>query len=359
MAKKKLGYVELEWSCPVCQTRNPGLRQTCASCGSPQPKDAKFEAPIQTELIQDADKIKRAQVGPDIHCGYCGARNPADAKVCHQCGGDLTQGTARTAGDVLDAPLNTGIKEVRCATCGTANPITAQNCSTCGAALAKPKVQPTPTAAKEATSSRGCVIAAILIGILLVGGIIAFMVFSNRTTAVTGTVREANWTRTITIEGLTPVQYSDWRDEIPAGAEIGRCEADVRSVQDTPTQNSREVCGTPYTVDTGTGLGEVVQDCQYEVYADRCTYTVEEWRTVDTLVLNGKGFTPQWPTAALAAQQRTGERTEGYQCVLSANDEEYTYTPQNWEQYRQCEPGSQWTLEVNTFGSIMSLAPAD
>ena len=57
-----------------------------------------FSAPVQGELVQDQQKIDQAKAGPDIHCGFCGARNPATAKVCHQCGGDLTQGKARGAG---------------------------------------------------------------------------------------------------------------------------------------------------------------------------------------------------------------------------------------------------------------------
>ena len=43
MAKKKLGYVELEWTCPNCGTRNPGPEQSCVNCGSPQPDDVHFE----------------------------------------------------------------------------------------------------------------------------------------------------------------------------------------------------------------------------------------------------------------------------------------------------------------------------
>jgi len=359
MAQKEIGYVELEWTCPVCRTRNPGLRQTCANCGAPQPKDAKFETPIQADLIKDAEKIKRAEVGPDIHCPYCGARNPADAKTCHQCGGDLTQGTARAAGQVVGAFQSGPAAQVTCPTCGTANPPTAFNCVKCGAPLAKPKPVAAPQPVAPATQSKGCLVLIAIIALVVIGGGLTFAFLSFRTTAIVGTVRAANWTRTIAIEGLVPVDHSAWRDEIPRGADIGSCKLEVRSTQDTPTSNSREVCGTPYTVDQGNGTGKVVQDCQYEIYADRCSYTVPEWRTVDTRVLTGNGFSPQWPAVTtLGAQQRTAARSEGYQCVLSANDQTYTYTPHTFDEYRSCQVGSRWQLQVNSFGSIMSLAPA-
>ena len=358
MAQKDLGYVELEWTCPVCRTRNPGLRQTCANCGAPQPKDVKFETPAQADLITDADKLKHAKAGPDIHCPYCGARNPADAKTCKQCGGDLTQGAARTAGQVVGAFQTGPSGPVVCTTCGTPNPPTAYNCIKCGAPLAKAKPPVTPQPAVAAPPSKSCLGIIGIAVVLLIAAGVAFAMLSFRTTAVVGKVTAVKWTRTITVEGLVPTQHSAWRDEIPGGATLDQCRPAVRYTQDTPTQNSREVCGTPYTLDQGNGTGKVVQDCKYEVYADRCSYTVNEWRSVDTLVLNGSGFSPKWPVANLAAQQRTGERSEGYQCVIEANDKTYTYTPKSFDDYQRCQVGSRWQLQVNSFGSIMSLAPA-
>jgi ribosomal protein L40E len=98
MQKKELGYVELEWTCPTCKVRNPGTATICRGCGTAQPAGVKFEAPSATELVTDQAKIERAKAGPDIQCGFCNARNRADAKVCVQCGADLTAGKQREAG---------------------------------------------------------------------------------------------------------------------------------------------------------------------------------------------------------------------------------------------------------------------
>ena len=32
MAKKSLGHVELQWTCPNCETVNPGLVKVCEGC---------------------------------------------------------------------------------------------------------------------------------------------------------------------------------------------------------------------------------------------------------------------------------------------------------------------------------------
>src|SRR5215216_4444419 len=114
MATKELGYVELEWTCPRCQTRNPGTQTTCGGCGAPQPADVKFEAPVGGELLKDQEKIQRAKSGPDIQCAFCGTRNPADAKVCRQCGADLTQGKTREAGQVVGAFHSGPAPQVAC-----------------------------------------------------------------------------------------------------------------------------------------------------------------------------------------------------------------------------------------------------
>ena len=101
MAKKELGYVELEWTCPRCNSRNKGTAKVCATCGAPQPDDVKFEAPAQAEVIKGeaAAPVKAAvEAGADIHCPFCEARNPATAKICVNCGGPLEGGKAREKG---------------------------------------------------------------------------------------------------------------------------------------------------------------------------------------------------------------------------------------------------------------------
>jgi hypothetical protein len=173
-----------------------------------------------------------------------------------------------------------------------------------------------------------------------------------QTNELTGTVQDARWVRTIPVEALVPVERNAWREDVPAGVEVLSCRAEVRSVRDSPAPNAREVCGTPYTVDTGTGMGRVVQDCRYEVYDDRCTYQTEEWRIVNTLERSGAGFQPEWPAFAPEPRQRLGAGRERFQCIIRSDDRTFTYEPRTFEQYLQCQPGSQWELEVNGFGSL-------
>ena len=103
MAEKEVGHIELEWICPNCSNRNKGSVTTCASCGAAQPENVQFVQPLQTELIKDVQIIEKAKAGPDIHCAFCGARNPAGTKICTNCGADLVEGKRRVAGQVIGA----------------------------------------------------------------------------------------------------------------------------------------------------------------------------------------------------------------------------------------------------------------
>ncbi|MEZ4832852.1 MAG: zinc ribbon domain-containing protein [Caldilineaceae bacterium] len=323
MTQKSMGYVELEWICPNCQTRNPGSQEKCSGCGAPQPADVEFVQPLQEAIITDKDKIADAKAGPDIHCGYCGARNDADAKLCRQCGADLQEGKARSAGQVLGAHRSAPVPDVTCPACGSANPATARRCQRCGAGLASPDElrakakQPVAVPAAGGGSK-----AFIYIAVGVVAALLIFIFLSMRTQDTVGVVEAVDWERRIEIQALVPVQKETWLDEIPAGVEVGQCRKRVESTQDEPAPGAREVCGTPYTIDQGSGFGEVVQDCRYEILDDWCSYTVMEWSGIDSVSVDGVGFAAVWPELQLAENQREGRRSEVYTVHFSVDGEE-------------------------------------
>jgi ribosomal protein L40E len=356
MTKETIGYVKLEWTCPNCGSRNPGPQKTCEGCGAPQPEDVAFEQAAEEKLLTDEAEIARAKTGPDVHCAYCKARNPADAKVCTQCGANLAEGAARESGRVLGAHRDKPAPETPCPSCGALNPGTARECTQCGAPMSKPRAV-TRTRPQAKSSGCGPVAYAVIGGVILL--ILAFIYLSTRTKDVVGRVESVLWTRSIAIEALQPVTHEAWRDEIPSGVQVGTCTDKVHHTQDDPASNAEKVCGTPYTVDSGSGFGEVVQDCQYQVYEDWCTYSVDEWQPVDRAVLEGDDLNPQWPGVQAGSGRREGERTEQYKCIFDADGKTYTYQTSDQAKFARCEIGSRWTLKVNKLGGINSLEPAD
>jgi hypothetical protein len=129
--------------------------------------------------------------------------------------------------------------------------------------------------------------------------------------------------------------------------------------QDDPAPVATEVCGTPYTVDEGSGFGEVVQDCTYRVYEQMCTYTVDEWAISDTRRATGADLNPQWPAANLAANdERRGAEYESYMVTLRSDGEALSYAPSTAAEFAAFVLGSQWTVTVNGLGAIVGIAPA-
>jgi hypothetical protein len=176
---------------------------------------------------------------------------------------------------------------------------------------------------------------------------------------LTGTVQSAMWERAIQVEALSDVTREAWQDEIPAGATPGACTDKYHHTQPDPAPRATEVCGTAYTVDTGTGHGEVVQDCEYRVYDDWCEYTTKDWIVVDTLVLNGSDLNPRWPEIDAATDRRVGSRSESFQVVFVTEDKNFTQTISDVDRYRQYQIGSRWVLHTNKLGGITSIEPAE
>jgi DNA-directed RNA polymerase subunit RPC12/RpoP len=354
MAEKEVGYVELEWRCPSCGNRNPGSAKKCAQCGAPLTDEIQFEQAPQEQILTDQAKIAAAQAGADVQCGYCGTANPATAAKCRQCGADLTEGKARAAGQVLGGFRDQPAPALKCPSCGVENPATALKCSKCGAALAQPKPKPAqPVAARPFPLA---LVLAILLACCVLGA--AGMFLSSRTTDTIGEVRSVQWQRAIAIEALVPVVREAWKDEIPAGKSARQCVSRVHHTQPDPAPGAREICGTPYTIDQGSGFGKVVKQCVYEVYADWCRYDDVDWRVVDTLAAQGNDLNPRWPDLRLGSNQRAGGRQEQYQVVFMGNDKTFNFAPPTGDQFVRFSPGSRWKLKVNTFGAITGVEPA-
>ena len=120
-----------------------------------------------------------------------------------------------------------------------------------------------------------------------------------------------------------------------------------------------EVCGTPYTVDEGSGFGEVVQDCSYRVYEQRCTYQVNEWVVVETRRSSGDDLDPLWPQIQLAADdERLGAEHESYQVTLLSEGDRLSYAPSTASEFAAFLPGSEWTVTFNGLGAIVGVEAA-
>jgi len=320
-------------------------------CGAPQPEDVEFEQPVDAELITDDAEIAKAKAGPDVHCPYCEGRNPGTAKFCGSCGGDLSEAAIRKHGKVVGARQKDA-KPIICAACGAENKASAKRCQQCGSPLAKPE-KDKPKTEKQARRFPAWLIILGVIG-CVAAAVFGFMLLS--TSEVSATVTAVRWERSIGIEEIRLVSREGWYDDIPYDAQIDSCSERLYETSDNYVAGAVEVCGTEYVEDTGTGHGEVVQVCVYEVYDDWCEYLVEDWTEVDRARASGRDTDPYWPDPYLGSDQRRGSEEESYEVTFTSSEGRHEYEPDSSTEFMRYDIGTEWTLEINKLGAVVSVS---
>lgn len=358
MARRRtLGYIQNEWTCPNCGTRNKGGTKTCENCGAPQPENVQFELPSEQKFVTDEEKIRAAQAGADIHCPFCGTRNPATAETCSQCGGDLTGGRAREAGRIMQAP-SARPKIVKCDNCGVENPGSNAVCSNCGSPLPKieaaqpaaPKVTaPSPLAGmnpgKQAAKKTNWLMIGGILGFLALCCVVIGVLFVLPTKSADATVVDVHWETSVPVQEIQAVDYNNQRGSPPSDAYDVSCR-----------DERQEVC-EQRTVDRGNGYSEVVEECHTET-EQYCSYTVDEWKTIQTYRLDGNDLRPVYESPDISSDQRLGNESQELTVTFSMEDgEQKTYSPDTVSEYQQFSIGSTWTLKMNAVGGIVSVEP--
>ena len=354
MARKSKGFIELEWTCPNCETRNKGSEKACVNCGAPQPENVQFEAPAEKKFVADEKAGELRKRGADIHCGFCGTRNPSDAKTCSQCGADLSEGVARQAGREIDMMAKRPEK-LTCKNCGAENPGTNVNCQECGAPLPRsadpepadvpisfaiPGAAPAPaktTRKKPNWLLLGGILAALAICCIA----IAFLLFAP-SSSMQATVTDVYWQSSVPVQEIRAVDHNNERGNPPSDAYNVSCQAE-----------SREVC-EERTIDRGDGYAEVVEDCQTET-EQYCDYTMDEWTTIQTYTLDGHDNFPVYEQPSLTSDQRLGNESIDMTVFFDTEEGQKSYTPENVSEFQQFQLGSTWSLKLNALGGVVGV----
>ncbi len=350
MARKSKGFIELEWTCPNCETRNKGFEKTCVNCGAPQPDDVQFEAPAEKKFVSEEKASELKKRGADIHCGFCGTRNPSTAEACSQCGADLSEGKARQAGREIDMSAEK-LEPVICSNCGTENSGANNNCVQCGAALPRAS-KPTPAmpasvkaadaAAKGAKKKPNWLLLGGIGAALAICCVAILMLFVFPSSSVDATVSDVYWQTSVPVQEMRAVDYDDERGNPPSDAYNVSCRDD-----------SREVCEEK-TIDRGDGSAEVVEDCHTETQ-QYCDYTVDEWTTIQTYTLDGHDLNPYYEQPNISSDQRLGNQSAELTVFFDTEKGQKSYTPDNVSEFQQFQPGSTWTLKLNPLGGVVDV----
>ncbi len=350
MAKKSRGFIQLEWECEQCSSRNPGPVASCENCGAPQPENVEFVAPSERKFVEDEKSLAHAKAGADIICAFCDTRNIATAEVCSQCGADLGEGARRKAG--AEVRQREAATTLHCHNCQAENLSTDKNCQQCGAPLAGASLKsaPVPQAARnmpptpsKAKKPKMAWILGIILFLLICCVAGAVLLFSPAE-SISGSVRDVRWETQVKVEQQQEAYYSNERGDPPSDAYDLSCRTEIE-----------EVCSEK-TVDQGNGYAEVVEEC-YTESEQYCSYTVLEWQTVETLTLDGDDYAPYYAEPSLTSDQRLGKQELDLMVDFDTEKGLMEYSPSDLDEYQRYQIGSQWTLTLNRFGDILSVKP--
>jgi hypothetical protein len=245
------------------------------------------------------------------------------------------------------------LKIVKCDNCGTDNPTSNAVCSNCGSPL--PKVGTpafaSPVGASVAATKRA---APKKTNWLLIGGILAAVaiccvaiaaLFFLPSQSIQATVVDVRWQTSVPLQEIRAVDYSNEPGSPPSDAYNVSCR-----------DESQEVCEQK-TIDKGNGYSEVVEECHTETQ-QYCSYTVDEWTTIQTYTLDGNDLQPIYEDPSISSSQRLGQESEQLSVTFSTeNGEQKTYSPDTVSEFQQFAVGSTWTLKMNALGSVVGVEP--
>jgi hypothetical protein len=187
-------------------------------------------------------------------------------------------------------------------------------------------------------------IAAGVIGFLAICCIAIFL-FLLPTKSVNATVDSVHWQTVAHVEEQQAVQHKDETGSVPSSAYDVSCH-----------DETKEVCHDE-TVDQGNGYAKVEQVCNNET-TTYCSYTVDEWKVIQSYTEEGTNLTPFWDNPTIASGQRHGEDAATYTVYFVSGKDDYTYNPGTLSEFQQYDIGSHWLLKLNTLGGIVSVEPA-
>jgi hypothetical protein len=264
----------------------------------------------------------------------------------------LKEGKARAAG--REMKREAAGMDVKCTNCGEVNPSTRTMCSKCGAPLPRAASAQTGAPSAAGTLKPAAPVAGPAakrkVPWLLIGGIVAclavlcvgaFMLLAP-TQTITASVEDVYWQTAVPVQEVQAVRYSDEAGRPPASAYDISCRTETRQVCEDKT------------IDKGNGYAEVVTECHDESQ-DYCSYTVDEWKTIQTYSLDGHDLSPVYSQPNIFSSQRLGSESVTLTVYFADGSETYTYSPDDLFEFQQFRIGSTWTLHLNAFSGVVSV----
>lgn len=157
------------------------------------------------------------------------------------------------------------------------------------------------------------------------------------------------WDRTIQVERRVGIPGSGWREELPAGAVLGRCEPRFH-------HHERVVTGTRQKRVPGSRAIETSPEVEVTpVEREWCAWESVRWDLARVEHAQGKDATPLWPEPVLSEGERLGARTERYRARFERRGAQHTLDATSAEVWSRLTAGRSYDLTLGPTGKVLAV----
>jgi hypothetical protein len=140
------------------------------------------------------------------------------------------------------------------------------------------------------------------------------------------------------------VDYNNEPGSPPSGAHDVSCR-----------DESRDVCEQK-TIDRGNGYSEVVEECHTETQ-QYCSYTVDEWTTIQTYTLDGDNLQPIYEDPGIRAVSGGQESEEFSRYILDSKTANRKHIRPIPSLSSSSSRSAVRTLKMNAVGGVVGIEP--
>lgn len=340
------------WDCPQCGLKkNNGPDKYCGGCGAPRGDDVEFYLPENAKEVTDKENLRKAELGPDWKCQFCGGDNSAEHKFCTGCGSGQDGSPARKTRDIMiEKPENKSVSEK--------------------------KENKTGFNAKT-----GCIVVAAMFLLFIIIG----YVFRPHDMMLTCT--GFKWERSVEIERFDTYTENAWYNELPSGARILSQTQKIHhndriktgSITKTREVTKKIQTGTEKVVtgkkDMGNGYfkdiyetrpvyktvteNETYQEPVYKelpVFKTYYTYHIDRWKPSRTDKADGIDQKAIWPPLCLYKKERPGKKTENYIVFFTdSKQNNLTYEAKTESEWLKFRKENKYKARISSAGRIIQI----
>lgn len=391
--------IEGLWDCPYCDKKDiRGRERECPVCGKERGEATRFYMGNPDDYVVPESEAKKISKNPDWLCAYCDTYNPAEEKICINCGHEKDEGDVdyfekhrqkeeykrQSSGNSYDKSFQDGTIKRTTGYVGNNNQTYQNNAKYSSnfddlnnRVFKNPEKSHNQQIKKEQKQSGFFKIAGIGLALFAFVWLMCFLFIPKEAEM---TITDVAWEYNLQIEEYRTVDESGW--SLPSGARLHYSQSEIHHYQDvldhyeTKTRTYTEQVLDHYETvvtghrDMGNGYFEEITSQQpvyrtetktetYQepvyrsepVFQTKYYYEIDKWMYDRTIKSSGHDKNTYYGEYTLAEKEREGSRKQDYEFTGKTDEDIYTFdvSKAEWDKYNI---GDVITVKINNLDMV-------